>query len=273
MIIDGHAHAAGVFFEKETLIAELDRLGVDKIVLAPMGVKNDPKFSATNMENSFSDGNPLNWIKKIYEFIEHFSDIIYDKPNEYLFSLKQQCPDRIIQYYWANPNNTNIMQELETHLPLWKFSGVKLHQMVANFDTNQPSMHHIADFCKIHDMPLFIHLFKPKHVSQFCDLVKQHPQTKFIVAHMIGYDKITANCFGLDNFWFDISPSYFVTEKQILKAFKKYGSGRLMLGSDTPLGGNNLLEKNIHRIKTMGGLDDVDREKILGNNLKALLKI
>jgi hypothetical protein len=34
-----------------------------------------------------------------------------------------------------------------------------------------------------------------------------------------------------------------------------------------------LLEKNIHRIKTMGGIVDIDRDKIMGLNLKALLKL
>jgi hypothetical protein len=41
MIIDGHAHAAGVFFSAETLVSVLDELGVDKAVLC-QNVRFDP---------------------------------------------------------------------------------------------------------------------------------------------------------------------------------------------------------------------------------------
>jgi hypothetical protein len=42
MIIDGHAHAAGVFFSAETLVSALDERGVDKAVLC-QNVRFDPE--------------------------------------------------------------------------------------------------------------------------------------------------------------------------------------------------------------------------------------
>jgi hypothetical protein len=55
MIIDGHAHASGVFFEKDTLVSELDRLGVDKAALAPMGFLADDSYSQGNIEKAFRE--------------------------------------------------------------------------------------------------------------------------------------------------------------------------------------------------------------------------
>jgi len=271
MIIDGHAHAAGVFFEKDTLVSELDRLGVDKVVLAPMGFMSGDTYSQGNIEKAFPEDDPGTWLEKIAYFFQNFSDLMYDRPNEYLFTLKRQCPDRIIQYYWANPNNPDVMQELQDHLSLWNYSGVKLHQVFANFDTNQESVQQIAQFCASHDMPLFIHLHKKKHVRQFIKLLIANPHTKFIVAHMVGYEIIAKKALKLDNFWFDISPHYLVSDEMILKAIEQFGAERLMLGSDTPLGNNNL-EKSLGQVRNLN-IPGSDKEKILGLNLKALLKL
>ncbi len=272
MIIDGHAHAAGFFYEKDSLVAELDRLGVDKVVLAPMGVAHDITYSKDNIENVFEGTTIRNFGQKVNDFIAHLIDMIYDVPNEYLFTLKLQCPERIIQYYWANPNDPDIIQKLEDHLISWNYSGVKLHQMVADFETDQESMHQIAEFCEYHDMPLFVHLHKRKNIFKMIDLMTEHQHTQFIIGHMIGYRIFEEYALGLDNFWFDISPSFLVPKKLLGIALEKYGAGRLMLGSDTPLGGNKNLEKNLDRIEKLT-IPDSEKEKILGLNLKAMLKL
>ena len=271
MIIDGHAHAAGVFLRKDTLVDELDKLGVDKIVLAPMGVADETSYSGLNMEDGFPDMAEEQIEDHVHDLWERIVDEFYEKPNQYLAWLKTQCPDRIIQYYWANPKDPNIMQRIEDHYADWHFSGIKLQQMVSSFDTNQPSMHDIADFCEAKDMPCFIHMFEKKHYLQFIDLMTDHQQTKFIVGHMFGYEIIDEDALGLDNFWFDVSPPWGVPMHKIEKALETYGASRLMLGSDTPLGIKNL-ELNLSRIKSMK-ISDADKELILGENLRAMLKL
>jgi len=271
MIIDGHAHAAGNFFEKETLVAELDRLGVDKVVLAPMGVKRGLNYALPYLGRLFPGSDLSAYINYIIHFFGRFKDIMYDVPNEYLFKLKEQCPDRIIQFYWADPNDPNIMAELKAHLPLWHYSGVKLHQVVSNFNSNQESMHRIADFCAANNLPLFIHLFKRQHIIEFIELLQQHPETKFIVGHMIGFELLVERAFDLNNYWFDISPYSLQSEKRVMKTLNKYGADRLMLGSDTPFGKNGL-EKNIKRVRALP-ISEIDKAKILGGNLQSLLGI
>jgi uncharacterized protein len=271
MIIDGHAHAAGVFLRKDTLVAELDRLGVDKIVLAPMGVADETGYESLNMEDGFPD-IPEEGIEDHFHGIwEKIVDEFYEKPNQYLAWLKTQCPERIIQYYWANPKDPDIMQTINNRYAEWNFSGIKLQQMVSDFDTDQESMHQIAEFCESKDMPCFIHMFEKKHYFQFIELMTDHQHTQFIVGHMFGYDTIAENALGLDNFWFDISPPWAMSVQKIRKALKEYGPTRLMLGSDTPLGINNL-ELNLKRVRSMG-LSEADMDLILGDNLKAMLKL
>lgn len=269
MIIDGHAHAAGVFFKKDTLVETLDNLGVDKVVLAPMGVSGKEIFGKQHFDDLFDCNKNPEWldIKKVDVGLP---DVIYEKPNLYLYDLAQQCPDRIIQFYWANPNNPNIIAELEHRFTLWNFKGVKLHQMIEDFDTDSPTMNDIAAFCCEKNIPCFIHLFKRRHIFQLIELMTNHQHTRFIIGHMIGYEIIKDNALGLDNFWFDISPRIAVPDKKILDAVNNFGSERILLGSDTPLSGNRGLEKNINRVRSLN-LSDSDTNKILGNNLQALL--
>jgi predicted TIM-barrel fold metal-dependent hydrolase len=161
------------------------------------------------------------------------------------------------------------MPELEAHLPLWNYSGVKLHQIFSSFDTNQESMHQIAEFCEAHNLPLFIHMFKRNNIIEFIDLLQQHPHTKFIVGHMIGYELIEERVFHHDNYWFDISPFFLVSDKRVRKALASYGAGRLCLGSDIPFGKNGL-EKNMARVRALP-IPQNDIDLILGGNMQELL--
>ena len=104
------------------------------------------------------------------------------------------------------------------------------------------------------------------------DICTEHQHTRFIVGHMIGYDILQEHALGLDNFWFDISPSWLVPKKILNKALAYYGADRLMLGSDTPLGSNKNLEKNLKRVRALA-ISDSDKDKILGLNLQALLNL
>ncbi len=271
MIIDGHAHSAGVFLRKDTLVAELDRLGVDKIVLAPMGVADETGYESLNMEDGFPDMAEEAIEGHFHDLWEKFVDEFYEKPNQYLAWLKTQCPELIIQYYWANPKDPDIMQRINDHYTEWNFSGIKLQQMVSTFDTDQESMHQIAEFCESKDMPCFIHMFEKKHYYEFIELLTDHQHTQFIVGHMFGFDTISENALGLDNFWFDISPPWAMTVGKIEKALQQYGPTRLMLGSDTPLGINNL-EVNLKRVRSLS-ITEAEKELILGENLRKMLKL
>lgn len=269
MIIDGHAHAAGIFYEKDTLVNELDRLGVDKVVLAPMGVNPKKNYFLPHLGRWLPWVDLGSFINRLIRLIGYFKEIIYDAPNDYLHELKQQCPDRIIQFYWANPNDPNILEELDKYYEQWHFSGVKLHQVLSDFDTNQESVHRIADFCEAHDMPLFIHLFRRNNIIEFIDLLEHHPGTKFIVGHLIGHDLLVKQAMHLNNYWFDISPYAFLSKRWVMKAYRNYGAGRLVLGSDTPFGGHGL-EKNIKRVRSLPISED-EKNLILGSNMARLL--
>jgi len=71
------------------------------------------------------------------------------------------------------------------------------------------------------------------------------------------------------NVYFDISTYYIISRKRIKKAIKYYGSDHVLLGSDSPLGIDNL-KNNILKIRDMD-LSEEDRKNILGLSIAKLL--
>ncbi len=269
MIIDGHAHAVGDYFSPERLISKLDNLGIDKVVMAPMGVSQDVRCSWPSPSAMFPGCSWRSLILRCAYRCRSITDAFYDVPNESLYHLKQQCPDRILQFYWANPKDPNILQEINDHYSEWRFAGVKLHQVVSDFDTDAESMHALAEFCADHQMPLFIHMNKQDHIDEFVRLLHQHPQTNFIVGHLIGYETLEEQAFQLDNYWFDISPCALLPKSRVLKALGRYGSSRLIFGSDHPFG-CKAAAKNLQRIHELP-IPEAGKDRILGGNLQTLL--
>jgi len=108
MIIDAHAHACGEFADLEQLIKILDKFGVDKVALCP-GLKEHT--NAPSLPNI-----PISAIKQHYLYGRYFihpglrfnyNFLLREKRdgNEFVHSLVEKCPDRMIQIFWLDPAN------------------------------------------------------------------------------------------------------------------------------------------------------------------------
>jgi len=71
-----------------------------------------------------------------------------------------------------------------------------------------------------------------------------------------------------NNIFHDISPHVLCTEA-IKYSIKKYGSSRIIFGSDMPFG---KVEENLNKILELN-ISEKDKENILGNNIRNLLRI
>jgi predicted TIM-barrel fold metal-dependent hydrolase len=90
-----------------------------------------------------------------------------------------------------------------------------------------------------------------------------------IIAHLFGLELFIKENLTWENLYFDLSSSYLVSTKRLMKALNLFGVEHLLLGSDTPYGKNNL-QKNIDRINRLD-IPDNDKKLILGENLSRLL--
>jgi predicted TIM-barrel fold metal-dependent hydrolase len=126
-------------------------------------------------------------------------------------------------------------------------------------------MHEIARFGGERKLPVFIHLYAKRDAVNLLKLAAAHPETIFVVAHLLGLEVFAAAGPALPrNFYFDISPPNLNPLRLVKRALAVFGPERLLLGSDTPYGKDNL-RMSLERIN---GLDIPGDEKalILGGN-------
>lgn len=275
MIIDGHAHAMGEFGNPDLLVKLLDDLGVDKVVLCPGGSSSTERPDLPKIKESwFVKNRHLIMVSNrfLHLLVKHEGGVEEkDIGNEIVYSFKQKYPERIIQYYWTTPNQQNITEKLENVRTSMKIEGIKLHQCVLRFSNSSSGMEKLVKYAGEHHLPIFIHPYSPKEVKMLINLAKKYSATEFTIAHLMGLEIIARYGKDLENIYFDISPYHVISEKRIFRAIDKFSIEKVIMGSDTPMGENNL-KNNIKKVQNMD-LSKKDKELILGKNIAKLLKI
>lgn len=271
MIIDGHGHACGVYLTLENIRETLSKSGADQVVLTAGEWNSKTNYSLPNTSKKFPKKDIVNEYNKVIGIITKCTGAVKKIPqgNEYVYSLKQQAPELIKQYYWITKNT---WQQIETDYARMQFEGVKLHQCWESFDISSNWFEEIAAWTIAKDLPLFIHIHDYKQVGKIIDFIKEHPKAIIIVAHMYGaefYLEQDLKC--LENIYFDISNSMGISAERIMAVHKKLGSTKLVLGSDIPYG-KNALKNTIECINQLH-ISSTEKDNILGQNLKTLLKI
>lgn len=270
MIIDGHAHACGKYLNSQSIVKYLDEHRIDMVVLCggePNSVKD---YSYPMLSNVFTGqglGYFFNMIISMVIKINHAADHL-DEQNKAVYELTKQLPNRVINAYWVNPTEKNCIDKLEQFYSVYNFRIIKLHQCWTQFDINSNQNKKIFSWANEHKIPVFIHLRSHDQVMEFVKNANQFSDTVFIVAHMIGLDYISQNLNGT-NVYFDLSAPQLYSRNMLKKALNKFGAERLILGSDTPYGIDNI-SKVMSRLKQLSlSVEDIDL--ICGSNLAKLL--
>jgi len=274
MIIDGHAHCAGVFYSAPSLRAKLDELGVDRVILCP-SLRNDSrnvplpfekKQITTGSAVSFAGNRLLRLSGRILDASEGLS-----QRNDDVRSLSRKLPGRVVPFCWVEPRAEGMLDELDRRLGRDGFRGVKLHQPLSRFSCEGKAMDDLAALTAARSAPVFIHLHSPTEVGRFRTWTQRHPQTQFIVAHLIGLEILAPYASRLQNVAWDISPSWGSTLERVQWAASIFGAERLTLGSDTPFG-RDTLRLNIEKVLKLT-LSHADKDLILGGNMARLLNL
>ena len=273
MIIDGHAHLGGEYKNLETILSTLERTGVDKVVLCPADSQRQEAFPIPDIAGKLPD-KELNFV--VNRLIRSASlkaqhQINIDTGNTGIFDISGKSGGRIFQFFWANPLKESIIEEIETKLNVWRFKGIKLHQGCHPFKIKSSHFNNIAEFAVSKSLPLFIHLYSKKEVMDFIS-VSGNYKTTFIIGHLIGLEIFIQERKKIsNNTYFDISCPPLVSSDRIKKAINQFGPEKILMGSDTPYGKNNL-KLILSRIRSLN-LPARACEMILGNNMRNILMI
>ncbi len=271
MIIDGHAHAFGEFGYTEKLIPLMDKIGVDKVVLCPSGTEPDVEFEVPKVAYRKASMIPFFHILSNIFFLRKQHRFFPQPDNDYVYSLVSKFPDRLIQYFWINPNDSKLLKTLEESYRKMSFAAIKLHQCLTNFSNKDEGMKTISKFAIEKNIPIFIHLYNFREIRKFVKLAREFPKANYIVAHMMGFETIARKGKDLKNVFFDISTYFIVSNKRIKTAMKIFGDDKILLGSDSPIG-DRCLELNIAKVRKMD-ITDKQKEMILGVNIAQLLNL
>lgn len=273
-VIDGHAHSSGEFYRGEDVVRTLGGLGVDQVILCPGPVNGPKKWPVPALARVFRKrglGLPGNRLLRLTAgYVRRgFS---FDESNAYVASLARQFPGRIIQACWVNPGDAEAMDALPGGHDAWKFKAIKLHQCYQRFRSDSPGMHELARFAGGRGLPIFIHLYAGRDARDLLKLAAAHPETAFVVAHLLGFEVFArADRALVNNIYFDISPPNLCPLRLVERALAVFGAERLLLGSDTPYGKDNL-KRSVERVLRLA-IPAADKALVLGGNARRLYAI
>ena len=271
MIIDGHAHASGDFLTSKSILHTLDKAKADKVVLVPGELNRSTAMTFPNLARLFPRNNVTKFWNTVIKLAMRITKANrqFGKANEYVYALIRELPDRAIQFYLITDDNQDITQELDGKYGDWGFKGVKIHQCWHRISIDSGIFDDTARWAEKHGLPLFIHLESDKEVRRLIGYKRIHPQLKIIVGHLFGLEIFIESNIRLENTYFDISTYQVTSDYRVMKAIKHFGAHRVLLGSDTPYGKDNL-RKNIERVRNLP-LNQDEKDRILGLNLKELI--
>lgn len=276
MIIDGHAHACGDFLTAGSIVKKLNDTNVDKVILVPGELNSTRTYRLKDFTAKDPYKDPvvsLNRASRIFLTIIRAAKAVREG-NEYVYSLKQQLPDRVIQFFWITKHETGKRHPgelLDEKYARMGFAGLKMHQNWESFKVGDPYFSAVMDWAENHNLPVFIHLYSISEVKSLAAFKSTRKNLKIIHAHLFGFEHIREAVRDDENYLFDLSSAYGVSQQRIKRGVETIGSRRFTLGSDTPYG-LDALEMTIKRINSIN-LGNEEKERILGENLRAFLNV
>ena len=251
MILDFHTHYTPGLKE------EMRRCGVSKAVV--MFMKRD-LYSPDGRLNYATPEEISDETKRLYE-----EGVVGDAD--------------FIPFLWWNSRMPDAVETAEKHFRKG-FRGLKLHPVVDNYDIRkaeeQELLHELIGCAIRHRVPVMVHTgWLPQgSVYAVADLAERFPEGKFVIAHMKEEYGINPRMSHIEvarkheNIYLECS--YVEHSRRIRQAVSAIGSGRVLYGSDFPLGGDAMMEESMAKVR-WAKISEKEKEDVLGNSAARLL--
>jgi predicted TIM-barrel fold metal-dependent hydrolase len=274
MIIDAHTH----IFPPE-VVENRERFLTGEPAFA--SIYSDPKapmvtaegliqaMDAEGVDQSWALGFP--WVKEANARLH----------NAYLASVIKEYPERLRALGCVHPVAAWAQVEASRCL------AAGLHGLgeIAFYSTdlNIRALGPLCDLCALADKPLLLHTNEPvghrypgkapMTLASLYGLIKAHPRTKLVLAHMAGglffYALLKKEVSqALRNVWIDTAAAPFLYQpKAYALAVEFLGADKVLLGSDYPL----LPVSRYKKEMAEAGISQSDLEAVMGNNAAQLI--
>lgn len=224
MIIDAHVHIGGdsVGFDmsEDTVLLAMEKHHID-ICLVSNG-------------DASEYGHDL-------EIVPEEMQINQKTALERVIRFSKENEGRIYAGFWCKPHHENLTAEIEQLIAKNRQNLVflKVHPYHSNLAFDDEKMIPYLDLAVKYNLPVVIHTGEGYNDSpeRVFVMAKRYPQLKFVMAHMgLGTDNQLAIDLmaEADNLYADTT---WVPVSTTLEVIKRYGSKRVMFGTDSPIDG------------------------------------
>ncbi|WP_020619868.1 amidohydrolase family protein [Paenibacillus daejeonensis] len=185
-------------------------------------------------------------------------------------------PDRFVGFLGVDPHEDPgiTCDQIDRAVQEWGFRGLKMHQWLQMFPTNDPIVYPIMERASHYEIPVVFHSGTPPYTTPvlIADLAKRYPRVPVIIGHMgkttLYYDCLTVMR-EVDNLYCDFSgnPLVGVLEWGI----QNLGAHKFLYGSDE-FGAGPGQAYGLEQIRHMM-ISENQKRQIIGGNAAKLLKL
>ncbi len=270
-IIDGHAHACGMFLNAADTVSYMKLNNIYKIILTAGEPDSRKVYKLPYLAKMFPGSRLIYMNNALTAMIIGISRMNrhIDQGNETVALMAQEFPDYILSTYWINPVEADCIQKIEVFSKKYSFCMLKMHQCWTKFDIGDERIVKVIEWAEFNQKPIFIHLKSKTQVKKFISLTKKYPGVTFILAHLIGIEEFGSSI-G-ENVYFDISCPLLHSTKMLVRAWNNFGAERILLGSDAPYGTDNI-NLAINQMRE-AGMNNDEIELVCSKNIQKLLDI
>jgi predicted TIM-barrel fold metal-dependent hydrolase len=250
VIIDAHAHvSATTYGNVGVYLDQLREAGIERGVIVPGGTV-DVRRMTDYITGKARPENPV-------------------PDNRYVGEACRAHRAKLWAFACVDPHEPDAAGSLEKSFKQG-FCGLKLSPLTHQFSFAGKAVAALAACCGHYGYPVYSHVvYSPgASTARFIALARQFPKTNFILGHM-GFGPADREALEatveLDNLFLETSTGSFL---HIQEAAKAAGPEKLIFGSEFPLSHPAVELEKVLLLK----LSDGGREKILGGNIRALLR-
>jgi hypothetical protein len=249
MIIDAHAHVSPTSYGSVEVYLEQLRQGpIQRGIVSPGGMLDVRRMNAYVVGEAKPDAVPK---------------------NEYVNQVLEAHPE-LDGFVCVDPRDPGAAEVAERYLKSG-FRGLMVSPLVHKFSFTDDVLAPLATLCGEREAPIVSHVaFRPgANTVEYVDLARRFPRTRFILEHMGAAPadhEATAAAARLDNFFLETSLGNYL---HILESVKAAGASKVIFGSEFPLSHPAVELQKVLLLP----IPEREREKILGENIRALLRL
>lgn len=225
-MIDSHVHvggeADGFVMNEEMVLASMEKYGIDISIVS-------------DADAAEYDGDSVRHPRE--------KQVSQEESLERIIRFCRENPGKIYGAFWCKPHHETLTERIEELIKNNRdvIVALKVHPFSSNLSFSDEKMVPYLDLAVKYELPVVVHTAGAVNDSpmRVYEMACRYPMLKFVMVHMgLGTDnQLAVDLMGkADNLYADTT---WVPIKTTLEVIRRYGSKRVIFGSDNPVDGED----------------------------------